>query len=156
MTRLLGGESIEIEYRPESDFNADELKRLAQFKKLLGQKAIVKVRVLPPGKQGDYNAVYYNEAACAELFCSKPPGWSEVLSPQSHIDIIEKGEGLNRPFYEEWLGRHMGRVKIAAEATTKFALDAAAQNQDGKNGAESESTSSVPGSLSDADSPNRR
>jgi len=35
-------------------------------------------------------------ATLAELFTGKPKGWSELITPQSCMEIVERGEALNK------------------------------------------------------------
>lgn len=46
-----------------------------------------------------------NELAKVELYCDRPEGWSETLTPKSHEEIILEGDKLNADFFGRWRTR---------------------------------------------------
>ena len=67
-----------------------------------GDKEKVKVRQIPISKYSQYIMVMHDTALVIELYCDKPKGWADSLTLESAIDVAEKGQELNRPFFERW------------------------------------------------------
>lgn len=76
-----------------------------------GQTERVRVRQLPVKDMPRYLAVLEDEPATVELFCDKPKGWAETLTPEAFNDIMTKGEGMNLDF----LAQHAARVQRRRE-----------------------------------------
>lgn len=74
-----------------------------------GERETVKVRQLPIRKLTDYAQNMNNEAAMVELFCGKPEGWSDELTIDCFVAILQKGEELNREHFFAWLQRQLER-----------------------------------------------
>jgi hypothetical protein len=107
MTTLLGGDVIEVTYRAADAFDEITLKRLVQFQPLLGTKERVKVRQVIADQMTDYgNAVIFNnEARQLEIYCGRDPGWANLLTPESHNAVADKGLEINLPFFGAWYQR---------------------------------------------------
>lgn len=50
-----------------------------------------------------------DECRLVEFYCGKPDGWAETLRPDTHTQIIEAAEELNRDFFSRWEARQRAR-----------------------------------------------
>lgn len=107
MQRVVGGVELEIEYLPESYFEADELAEFSQeLLALLGTKAAVMVRQFRAKWLDRYLDIQGNERALVELYCApRPAGWADILSPDSYTLVAKTGQELNLPFFLNWRER---------------------------------------------------
>jgi hypothetical protein len=80
---------------------------------------IVKVRQLPIRHMDKYLACFDDEAKAIELFCDKPEGWADSLTPASHNELIEKGQELNFPLFDGWYRRRMARAEMLSPGLTE-------------------------------------
>jgi hypothetical protein len=120
MRKVVGGVELEIEYLPESYFEADELNALsADLRALLGKKEWVTVREFRARKMERYLAIQGNENAKVELYCNRPEGWSDILAPTSFTAIANTGQELNLPFFQDWYRR----LKQTSEAINPGLLE---------------------------------
>jgi hypothetical protein len=72
----------------------------------------VKIRALPMRLLPAYLEIYNrDEPACIELFCDKPPGWSDNLTRECFEKILEEGERLNLDFLTRYATRTVTRRK---------------------------------------------
>ena len=86
-------------------------------------KEIVKVRQLKMRQMPAYQAVFNDEGATIELFCERPKGWADTLTPESWEQIIIEGEKLNLSFLERHAARARARgEKIAPGAEERMQL----------------------------------
>jgi hypothetical protein len=76
-----------------------------------GAKETVKVRQLPIKAMLGYLSCFDDEPKLIALFTGKPETWVDELTPQSHTALIEKGEEINRPFFDAWYRRRMDRIE---------------------------------------------
>jgi hypothetical protein len=65
----------------------------------------VKVRQLPVKLMPEFSKTMGNEPAQIELYCDKPSGWSETLTPESSNEIADLGLELNLDFFGKWFRR---------------------------------------------------
>jgi len=70
-----------------------------------GTAETVLVKLLKIKKFEDYLRVVDNEAAAAELLTGKEPGWGDTVSPDSLLDICEKGHDINFSSVYRWAAR---------------------------------------------------
>jgi hypothetical protein len=98
MATLLGGRELTI-HRLERD--ADEK---------------VFVRQLPIKLYPKLRDCLADECAQLELYCDKPPGWAESLTPPQHEQLITVAEEINRDFFSRWLDRQKGRAALLPKA----------------------------------------
>ena len=70
---------------------------------------IVFLRQLPVRLLPQYLATIDDEAARLELLADKPAGWSDKLTADSHVELLEVGEGLNTDSFSAWLRRRVQR-----------------------------------------------
>lgn len=95
-----------------------------------GTKETVKVRHVPISKiQQLATAIGWgNESHCIELYCDKPTGWADTLSFDSASAIAERGQEINRPFFDAWAARQakwkqsfiQGAIEDAAKKISKM------------------------------------
>lgn len=70
---------------------------------------IVFLRQLPVRLLPQYLATIDDEAARLELLADKPAGWADKLTSDSHVELLEVGEGLNTDSFSAWLRRRVQR-----------------------------------------------
>lgn len=70
---------------------------------------IVFLRQLPVRLLPQYLATIDDEAARLELLADKPAGWADKLTADSHVELLEVGEGLNSDSFSAWLRRRVQR-----------------------------------------------
>jgi hypothetical protein len=46
-----------------------------------------------------------DEGAQIELFCGKPQGWSDNLTMDSAVALLQQGQALNEDFFVSWASR---------------------------------------------------
>lgn len=128
---LYGGVEIEVRFQ-----NAEVETRNAEFQGPSGtdsalpvpRSALVKVRQLPLRLMPAYHRVKDNEAESIELFCDKPAGWADTLTPESFEAVLAKGEELNLDFLSSYSRRKANRMeKIAPGAEQKIVKELLAQ-----------------------------
>ena len=108
LTKVLGA-TMEVEHRPLADFsnNGSAPKPLEPFKDVLGKKELVNVRLIPISRFGEFS--FYlsrnNEGAMIELYCDKPAGWADTLTPESIEALANKGLDINGDFFSKWFVR---------------------------------------------------
>jgi hypothetical protein len=107
----------------EQDKAADELVTVAGGVEMMvhyqnnGASETVKVRQIPISKVQDFLLGMANEALAVELYCDKPKGWADTLTLESASAIADKGQELNRPFFQAW-GRRQAIWRKMQEAWT--------------------------------------
>ncbi len=74
-----------------------------------GTQEIVNLRQLPVRLLPQYLATIDDEAARLELIADRPAGWADKLKPDSHVELLEVGEGLNSDSFSAWLRRRVQR-----------------------------------------------
>jgi hypothetical protein len=74
-----------------------------------GTQEIVTLRQLPVRALPQYLATIDDEAARLELLADKPAGWADKIKPDSHVELLEAGEGLNSDSFSAWLRRRVQR-----------------------------------------------
>lgn len=110
---VAAGVELDIEYLPESYFEPAELTELLpELRALLGTKDRALVRKFRAKSMDRYLVVQGNEGAAVELYCNRPRGWSDILTPESYTAIATAGQELNLPFFQGWYRR----LKAAGEA----------------------------------------
>jgi len=90
METLLGGASVAVNY-------------------IGGNAGTVEIIQLPIRKFPTLLAALDDENKQAELYCDKPEGWSDTLTPESHENIVAEGERINADFFERWARRRLAR-----------------------------------------------
>jgi hypothetical protein len=78
----------------------------------------VQIRQLPVRLLPQMLAALEDEPAMVELFCDKPQGWSDSLSPESFEHIITEGERINADFFSRWAQRRIQRVERLLPGST--------------------------------------
>lgn len=131
---VMGGEELDVSY-------------------LDGQTERVKVRLMPIKRMGDYLSAIADEEKSIELFCGKPTGWAETLTPVSQLALYSKGQALNLPLFETWYPEFQKRTEVlrpgflkGLDATVARAVETAKQEA-------SASANSAPSSASAPASP---
>ncbi len=81
-------------------------KEEAVAKFLDGETENVSIRQLSIREVESNSFIYTiaSEALFLELVCSKPEGWADGLTEESHVELLEKAYEINRPI---WLRRQM-------------------------------------------------
>lgn len=74
-----------------------------------GKQEIVFLRQLPVRILPQYLATIDDEAGRLELIADKPAGWADKLTVDSHVELLEVGEGLNSDSFSAWLRRRVQR-----------------------------------------------
>ena len=46
-----------------------------------------------------------DESAQLELYCDRPSGWADTLTPESHEALLAAAEDLNSDFFQRWVER---------------------------------------------------
>ena len=77
------------------------------------------VRQLPIRLMPEHLARMENEPALVELFCDKPSGWSDTLTPESFEEVVIEGERLNADFFSRWLRRRLDRQERVLPGITE-------------------------------------
>lgn len=54
-----------------------------------------------------------DEAAQLELYCDKPQGWADTLTPASFKEAIAKADEINADFFIPWVKRRLARQELA-------------------------------------------
>ena len=67
----------------------------------------VKIRQLPLRRMADFGALQGDEGALIDLFCNRPPGWSDTLDLASAEAIVELGTRLNLDPFARWAERRL-------------------------------------------------
>jgi len=67
------------------------------------------VRQIPIRLMPQLLAALEDEPRMVELFCDRPEGWSETLTPEAFEKIVAEGERLNADFFSRWLRRRLDR-----------------------------------------------
>jgi|SRR5581483_8383162 len=72
-----------------------------------GSKEIVKVLEIPIRNLGEFAKALGlgDELAQVEIYCDKPKGWGETLTNTSANQILNEGQRVNLPFFEDWCRR---------------------------------------------------
>lgn len=86
-----------------------------------GTKEAVRVRQLAIRLMPKYLAIAEDESATVELFCDKPTGWADKLTPASFEEILRQGEEFNLDplsCYAERVARR--REKLFPGMTERF------------------------------------
>jgi hypothetical protein len=64
-----------------------------------GREEVVNVKLLNVRQITRFIAVGEDPAAAAELFCGKPNGWADTITPESVYRVVATGERVNKsPF----------------------------------------------------------
>jgi hypothetical protein len=74
-----------------------------------GTQEIVDLKQLPVRLLPQYLATIDDEASRLEMILGKPAGWADTIKPDSHIELLEAGEGLNSDSFSAWLRRRVQR-----------------------------------------------
>ena len=67
------------------------------------------VRQIPIRLMPQLLAALEDEPRMVELFCDRPEGWSDTLTPEAFEKIVAEGERLNADFFSRWLRRRLDR-----------------------------------------------
>jgi hypothetical protein len=66
-----------------------------------------------------------NENQLVELFCDRPKGWSDSITPESFEKVVQEGERMNTDFFVRWFQRRLTRQeKVMPGITEKLARNA--------------------------------
>lgn len=84
--------------------------------KVDGSSETVKVLQLPIKLFPRLRGCLQDEGAQAELYCGKEKGWSDLLTPASHEEVITTGERINRDFFLRWVERLKARETYVPKA----------------------------------------
>jgi hypothetical protein len=74
-----------------------------------GTQEIVDLKQLPVRLLPQYLATIDDEASRLEMILGKPAGWADKIKPDSHVELLEAGEGLNSDSFFAWLRRRVQR-----------------------------------------------
>jgi hypothetical protein len=74
-----------------------------------GSSESVFVRQLPIKLMTQLLAALEDEPKMIELFCDRPAGWSDSLTPESFEALVSEGERINADFFGRWLQRRLKR-----------------------------------------------
>jgi hypothetical protein len=66
-----------------------------------------------------------DELKVVELYCGKPEGWAETLTPASHSAIAEKGGELNNAFFGAWARRSLNLQELIMPGIVDRAIERA-------------------------------
>ena len=77
-----------------------------------GSTEPIKVRQLPVKLYPAYLAALTNEPRMVELFCDRPAGWADTLTPPAFEAIVLEGERLNADFFGRWQLRRQRREAL--------------------------------------------
>ena len=90
-----------------------------------GGTLTVFIRQIPIRLMPQMLAALEDENRLVELFCDKPEGWSDGLTPESFEKIITEGERLNADFFSRWVQRRLTRQeRVMPGITEKIAKNA--------------------------------
>jgi hypothetical protein len=67
------------------------------------------VRQIPIRLMPQLLATLEDEPRMVELFCDRPEGWSDTLTPEAFERLVAEGERLNADFFSRWLRRRLDR-----------------------------------------------
>lgn len=67
------------------------------------------VRQIPIRLMPQLLAALEDEPRMVELFCDRPEGWSDTLTPEAFEKVVAEGERLNADFFSRWLRRRLDR-----------------------------------------------
>jgi len=86
-----------------------------------GKTEEVKVRQLPTRLLlGKWTTLQGDEAGLVELYCDKPENWDDELLPESHDEIVQIGDTLNRPRFAAWTDSRQAAVSSFKTAEAKL------------------------------------
>jgi hypothetical protein len=145
LTKVLGA-TMEVEHRPLADFSSNGAapKVLEPFKDFLGKKEVVNVRLVPISRFGEFS--FYlsrnNEGAMLELYCGKPPGWADTLTPESIEALANKGLDINGDFFSKWFVRTVKWRQATAPDAVRALASAFANPPSPSQGSTSEKSAS--------------
>jgi hypothetical protein len=74
-----------------------------------GGTEAVFVRQMPIRQMPQLLAALEDEPRMVELFCDRPEGWSDTLTPESFERLVAEGDRLNAVFFSRWLRRRLDR-----------------------------------------------
>jgi hypothetical protein len=74
-----------------------------------GTQEIVDLKQLPVRLLPQYLATIDDEASRLEMILGKPAGWADTITSDSHVELLEAGEGLNSDSFSAWLRRRVQR-----------------------------------------------
>jgi len=74
-----------------------------------GTQEIVDLKQLPVRLFPQYLATIDDEASRLEMILGKPAGWADTITSDSHVELLEAGEGLNSDSFSAWLRRRVQR-----------------------------------------------
>jgi hypothetical protein len=83
------------------------------------------VRQIPVRLMPQMLANLEDENRLVELFCDKPDGWSDSITPESFEKVVFEGERLNADFFSRWVHRRLTRQeKVMPGITERLARNA--------------------------------
>jgi hypothetical protein len=83
------------------------------------------VRQIPIRLMPQMMANLENENQLVELFCDRPKGWSDSITPESFEKVVQEGERMNTDFFVRWFQRRLTRQeKVMPGITEKLARNA--------------------------------
>ena len=83
------------------------------------------VRQIPVRLMPQMLANLEDENRLVELFCDKPDGWSDSITPESFEKVVLEGERLNSDFFSRWVHRRLTRQeKVMPGITERLARNA--------------------------------
>lgn len=74
-----------------------------------GTQEIVDLKQLPVRLLPQYLATIDDEASRLEMILGKTAGWADTITSDSHVELLEAGEGLNSDSFSAWLRRRVQR-----------------------------------------------
>jgi hypothetical protein len=85
-----------------------------------GSKETVSVRQIQLSRFAQYALLvsWGHQAEMIELYCDKPKGWADTLTPESARAVADKGQEINLPFFKAW-SRHQKKWRDAFADSTK-------------------------------------
>jgi hypothetical protein len=90
--------------------------------KLDGSIEEVRIAQVPIKSFPDYLNAQEDEPRMVEMFCGKPKGWSDQLTPGSFEHIIAEGERINADFFSRWVQRRLARQEKLMPGITEKLL----------------------------------
>lgn len=74
-----------------------------------GGTETVFVKQIPIRQMPQLLAALEDEPRMVEIFCDRPEGWSDTLTPESFERLVAEGDRLNAVFFSRWLRRRLDR-----------------------------------------------
>lgn len=77
----------------------------ALFRDGESEKVFVRQLSIREVEADDFIRTLYDEPKFLELCCSKPEGWADGLTIDSHVELLKKAQGINHPIFLQWTER---------------------------------------------------